>query len=66
MTEQEILNLNHYVKSYVYCYNNIQTANIKEHEQIILSSKDPIYCYLFARDIPNANIKKTTKSNFRF
>jgi hypothetical protein len=60
-TEQEILALNDPRESYIYCLYNTCTANIKAHEQIVLSSKDAGYCIAFAANIPNANIKEHEK-----
>jgi hypothetical protein len=53
--EQEILNLNDPCQSYWCCYFNQNTANIKAHEEIVFNSKDPEWCYFFARNIENSN-----------
>ena len=49
--EQEILALNNPQECYRYCYDNKQIANIKAHQEIILSSKDAECCYFFAKNI---------------
>lgn len=57
-TEQEILNIKDPRTSHWYCYyclNNKKAANIKEHEKIVLESKDAKYAYYFAKNIPEAN-----------
>jgi hypothetical protein len=57
ISEQEILALNDPDKSYLYCYFNKGTANIKAHQQIIIDSKNLHYCFLFAINFPNTNLK---------
>lgn len=59
--EQEILSLKNAYKSYYYCFENKKTANIKEHEKIIIESKDVYYAYKFALNIPGANLKEHEK-----
>jgi hypothetical protein len=54
-TEEEVLSLNDPYLSYFYCINNLDTANIKAHERIIIDSKHPYYCYWFALDIEHSN-----------
>ena len=39
----------------------IKNANIKEHEKVVLESKDPKYNYMFALGIKDANIKEHEK-----
>jgi|688.fasta_scaffold1107748_2 hypothetical protein len=57
LTEEETLALNSPYQSYWYCYSN-KDANIKAHEKIIIDSKDPEYCYGFARYISEENLKE--------
>lgn len=62
--EQDILNLKDPDKSYYYCLDNKETANLKEHERIILESKNACCAYYFAKDIlgVGANIKEHEKN----
>ena len=48
----------------IWCYNFaacIPGADIKAHEQVILSGKDAKMSFFFARDIPGANIEEHFK-----
>jgi hypothetical protein len=53
--EQEILELNDPNKSFWYCVNNQNIANIKAHQQVIINSKNRVECFYFAKHIRNSN-----------
>ena len=40
----------------------IPETDIKNHEQIILELKNPLFCFYFAKDIPGANIEEHFKA----
>lgn len=39
----------------------MEGANAKALEQVVIESKNPEYCYLFAREVESANIKELKK-----
>jgi hypothetical protein len=56
--EKDILTIKNPLLSYSYCFLYNETANIAEHEKIIIDSKNIMCCYDFAFYIKNSNKQK--------
>lgn len=58
LVQNKLIELNDVELSYRFCilFSEFKSLNIKEHEKIVLDSKNPWYNYLFAKNIKGADI----------